>query len=275
MHQWTVDRINRLAEQSFWYRVGNAPQQRINTLTLSSWAVSGDDLLTVNYADPSNRFTMQLIYLLTGSDPGSGVSDISETIKIKNTSAGLLDFHLYEYADVDLLGLTRAVNSSLQLTGMPVNTATQTNGVVNFSETVVTPAPSLFEAGYAAPLLSELSGGSVYKLNDSSRAVNGDLAWAFQWDATIGSDKTLLVSKDLGLTVVPEPSAIVLFGVGAIGLFGWGWQRRKRPTISLSLAMELATSGDEESVWEDDGPVILKFSPQPSRQTRLTRRGAA
>ena len=195
-------------------------------MTLSSWSVSGGDLLTVNYADPSSQFTIQLLYLLTGSDPGSGVSDISESVKIKNTSAGPLDFHFYEYADVDLLGLSQPVDSSLQLTGAPVNTATQTNGAANLAETVVTPAPSHFEAGYAGPLLSELGGGSVYTLSDAPSAVNGDLAWAFQWDATIGQNKTLLVSKDLSMSVVPEPSTLVLLGVGGIVLFAYA--RRKR-----------------------------------------------
>ena len=28
--------------------------------------------------------------------------------------------------------------------------------------------------------------------------------------------------------VIPEPSTITLFGLGAIGLFGYGWRRRKR-----------------------------------------------
>ena len=27
MNQWTVDGLDRLAEQSFWYRVGNAPSK--------------------------------------------------------------------------------------------------------------------------------------------------------------------------------------------------------------------------------------------------------
>ena len=145
MNQWIVDETNRLAEQSFWYRVGNTAQQRVNTLNLSSWAVApGGDLLTANYSDPSNRFTLQLQFLLTGSDPGSGISDISETVRVKNTSATALDFHLYEYVDIDLLGTANPWDSLVQLTGTPVNTAVQTNGMDNVSETVVTPAPSRF-----------------------------------------------------------------------------------------------------------------------------------
>ena len=58
------------------------PEQRINNLTLSNWAVSDGDFLTVSYADPANQFTIQLNYLLTGSDPGSGVSLINETIDV-------------------------------------------------------------------------------------------------------------------------------------------------------------------------------------------------
>ncbi len=231
MNQWTVDGINRLAEQSFWYRVGDTPQQRVNTLNLSGWAVPEENLLTVNYSDPSNQFTLQLSFLLTGSDPGSGVSDISETVKIKNLSATALDFHLYEYVDIDLLGTANPTDSLLQLTGAPPNTAVQTNGTDNVSETVVTPAPSRFEAGYASQLLGKLSSGSLYDLNDTPAAANGDLAWAFQWDATIGANKTFLVSKDKPLDV-PEPSLLVLLGSGAVSLLAHRRRQRRRTAIT-------------------------------------------
>ena len=115
--------------------------------------------------------------------------------------------------NVDLLGVAQPIDSLLQMTGTPVNTATQTNGTANLSETVVTPAPSLYQAGNASQLLAKLSSGSVYNLNDTSSALNDDLAWAFQWDATLASSglgSTFLVSKDKQLDVVPEPSTLVL-----------------------------------------------------------------
>jgi len=54
MNQWSVDGLNRLQEQSFWYRVGDTPQQRVNTSTYVNSVVYGNDYLTANYADPSN-----------------------------------------------------------------------------------------------------------------------------------------------------------------------------------------------------------------------------
>ena len=198
-------------------------------MNLTSAVPTGNDLLMVNYSDPSKRFTVQLQFLLTGSDPGSGLSDISETVRVKNVSGAPLDFHLYEYVNVDLLGVAQPIDSLLQMTGTPVNTATQTNGTANLSETVVTPAPSLYQAGNAAQLLAKLSSGSVYNLNDTSSALNDDLAWAFQWDATLASSglgSTFLVSKDKQLDVVPEPSTLVLLEAAAIGLLVFAWRRR-------------------------------------------------
>jgi hypothetical protein len=230
MNEWVVDGVDRLREQSFWYRVGNTPQKRVNSLRLSSWTLTEDNKLATNYVDPSNRFTVQLTFVVTGSSPGSGSSDILESVKVKNTSGASLDFHLYEYVDVDLLGLTSPIDSTLQLTGIPVQQATQTNGPVNLSETVVTPAPSRYQAASASQLLGKLSANSVYNLNNNVSAVNADLAWAFQWDKTLANNGTLLVSKDklLSLASVPEPSCLALLGTGAIGLLGYGWRRRRQ-----------------------------------------------
>jgi hypothetical protein len=32
----------------------------------------------------------------------------------------------------------------------------------------------------------------------------------------------------LNLTVIPEPSSIVLFGMGAVGLIGYGWRWKRK-----------------------------------------------
>jgi large repetitive protein len=218
MTAWTVDGVNRLTEQSFWYRVGNTAQQKVNALTLSGYTISDENGLTVNYADPSNRFTLQLTYLLTGSDLGSGSSIIGENIRVKNSSkTQALDFHLYQYVDVNLLGPTDPVDSDLTLAGAPsVNKATQTNGTQNLSETIATPAPTRYEAGTAASLHSELASGSVYNLNGNSSASDANLAWAFQWDTSISANGTLMISKSMQLTVVPEPSMLTMLVAGSL-----------------------------------------------------------
>jgi hypothetical protein len=229
MNNWTVDGINRLVEQSFWYRVGNTAQQRVNTLNLVSWSLLPSNYLVVNYSDPSSRFTLQLSYTLTGSDTGSGISDLGETVKVKNISGAPLDFHLYEYVDIDLLGLAHPIDSELTLKGTPVNTANQSNNVVSLAETVLTPSATHYEAGYSPQLLSNLSSGLVYNLNDTAYASNGDLAWAFQWDVALGtsaSNRSFTLSKDKRLGIVPEPSTFVLLGFGAFGLLAYAWRRR-------------------------------------------------
>ena len=66
------------------------------------------------------------------------------------------------------------------------------------------------------------------------------------------------------ISVVPEPSALVMLGIGAIGMLGYAWRRRRNR--SISPAEETSFSDNQ-----NEGSVILSM---PSRWTEPTRRAA-
>ena len=93
MNGWTVNGVNQLAEQSFWYAVGSSdPAQRINTLTLSSYGLSAPNSLAAVYS--GSAFQIDANWSLFGAAPGYEESDISELIRITNTSFNGFEFSL-------------------------------------------------------------------------------------------------------------------------------------------------------------------------------------
>jgi hypothetical protein len=231
MDSWSVSGVNQLKEQSFWYRVGNteAPQ-RINSLTPTAAELDGLNHFSVTYSDPGQRFQIDLEYTLTGGSGADSPADLYEGIRIRNTSGAALDFHFYQYVDLDLGGT--AHDTMVTMTGgiLGVNTADQWDGTNSVSETVLAPRPSRYQAGYYPNLLTSLAAGTVgFNLDNTVSASDGDLAWAFQWDKVITKGGSYTISKDKILTLtVPEPGTLALLAAGGLCLLACAWRRKSR-----------------------------------------------
>jgi hypothetical protein len=211
VYQWDVDAASVLKKQWFWYRIGNGAEQSIDSIA-SAGSVSVTPLnpssASLVYTMPG-QFSIEMTLLLTGGSVGSGASDLTEQVKIKNLSGSTLDFHVFQYADFDL-GAVDSVSLGQNLLGK-FNRATQTNGAA-LQETIVTPA-SRAEVATVPLTLNSLNDGAATTLTSPLVAV-GDVSWAFQWDYTIAAGNT---SPTIGIDkrlVVPEPSTAVVAGLG-------------------------------------------------------------
>ncbi len=217
MFSWQVEGVNQLNQQWFWLGVGNSAEVPINTISAPTFSQSSARSLTTFYANA--LYSVQIDYLLTGGSLGSGVADIGEAIRIKNTSGASLDFHFFQYSDFDLGGPGNDVIQLGKNLQGKFNEAAQSDGLVGLTETVVTPGANHGEAAFFNSTLVKLNDGVASVLNDNLNPVGpGDVTWAFQWDFTVASGGSFLISKDKYLQIqnVPEPSSMLLALLGGI-----------------------------------------------------------
>jgi len=86
MFHWQADGQNQLVQQWFWYRIGtNSPEAAINTISAPSITTPNARTLYTTYNN--GAYGVEIDYLLTGFAPGSGISDVQETITITNATA--------------------------------------------------------------------------------------------------------------------------------------------------------------------------------------------
>lgn len=219
MTNWTVDGVNQLAQQWFWYRVGSSgPEQPINTIGSPVITTPNGRTAYITYANAS--YSVEVDYLLTGFATGSRNSDISETIRISNLTAAPLEFHFFQYSDFALAGTPdgETVQLGQDIYGK-YNEADITKGTSTISETVVSPGANHGEAAFFNSTLTRLNDGNPTTLNDNVGPVGpGNTTWAFQWDFVIAPGASLGISKDkyLHWDPVPEPSAVALVVGGLI-----------------------------------------------------------
>ena len=197
LYNWTVDGVNQLATQWFYYRVGSASESGINNVARTTTQISASRIQSVFTSAGSFRITIS--YWLSGSPVGSGVSDISQTISIDSLKAsGSLDFHLYMFSDFDLQGTatgdTASFPNSLYVRQMDTTAGT------SMSEIVVSPGPTHKEINTAATLLTKMTDGVATTLADTPGVGvtfgAGNVAWAYEWDLSISPGGSVTISTD-------------------------------------------------------------------------------
>ena len=215
---WIVDGVNQLYEQSFWFRVGSGPEISLHSLPILTEGTSdvnfdGDDeTLYVQY--DGGTFDIEVVYILDGGLPGSGVSDLAEQISVNSRTGVPLDFHFFQYTDYEVGG-TAADDIGLFTN---LNAVQQGDAGVQLNETVITPVPSHRELGVYPSIRDKLTDGLPTTLSDTPAIGTligpDDLTWAFQWDFTLQANSTFQISKDKNLRVIPEPASLLLFASG-------------------------------------------------------------
>jgi len=215
-NMWTVEETNQLYFQGFWFRLGDQTgETALGDFYSSGWVSPDQRTASLDYVAPD--FTASIVYTLTGGSAGSGTSDVAESIRIINTTTRELPVRFFQYCDFDLGGTPG--DDALWFPN--TNTVRQSDGGgAMLSETVVTPVASHHEGDLYANTLGRLNDGYPTTLNDLPAyggSIQGDVTWAFEWDRTLAGGGAFLISKDKHLSTVPEPTTLLLLGVGLVG----------------------------------------------------------
>ena len=232
VNSWMVDGQNQLSQQWFWYRTGETgAASPIDTL--GNAMVSGTNAntyaATLSYSSTNIGLSIQTKFGLTGVPSPGGQSNLTETITITNTSPGAQTIDFFQYSNFVLQG----GSDGNTITFPDVNDVQQSNGVSSLSETTVNPSSTYYEANSPSNLLGEITGaGFGHLANLTTGPVQSpfqaaDVAWAYEWDLSIPAGQSRIISKDLQLEVVPEPSTLALLLSAGLGLIGWAWRRRR------------------------------------------------
>lgn len=229
MSSWNVNGQNQLHQQWFWYQTDGGVAQPINTIstpTITTYSgASGINEITAVYQN--SKISLSIDYYLTGGGTGSGNADITESIMAKNISGSAMNFNFYQYSNFRLLG--GVGGDSVQIFGSPgaFNSVRQVNGSTAIQEAVASPDAAHAEAATVNQTLNELNTVSGLTLNDTTGAGPGDVTWALQWTQQLadGGEFDLTKDKSLSIQTVPEPSIMVLFGLGA-GALGLALRRK-------------------------------------------------
>jgi len=226
---WTMDGQSQLFNQRFFFRTAAmADEAAVDSLPLTGVQVSDtnffddarNDTISARY-NAGGGLEFRTTYTVRGGLPGSGTSDLAETIRITNSGAPVA-LSFFQYVDFDLGG-TSGGDFGQILNGRTVRQA-DSLGTFVVNETVVTPAPDRFDLATFPGIAGLFFDGLPSNLGNNAGPIGPtDVTWAFQWDIVLNTGDTFTISKDKLLATVPAPSSAAVLGL--IGLAGL---RRRR-----------------------------------------------
>jgi hypothetical protein len=232
LSNWTIDGVNQLNQQWFYYSVGSGPVYSIDTI--APWSTptittnTGKTQITLSEIYANSTISVGTTYVLVSSLVGSGKASLSQALTIKNLSGTAQVFHFYQYSDFDLGGVSGGQN--LQFTD---------NGSGKYYQIVQTGSSGIILTGLVTGVsggtsaLSEEqaglfdgtqfglgNGNSAPLLNNTLTAGPGNVVYAYEWDATLaafGNPGSSMTISEIQ-TVVPEPSSVALVASGMLAL---------------------------------------------------------
>ncbi len=269
---WTVGGVEQMKELSNWWRVGSSgPEANVAALNVgnpvltdSDFDGGGFDRVTIPYSDPAGRFNIEIDYTINGFPAGSGKSAFDEEIRITNLTGSPLQFHMFEYIDLDLdRNATPADDTVL---------ATSPTSIQQYDSTYVGDwgmQVDRYELNTYPNTLNKLSGNSspdnLSTPSSTWPAGSGpvgpaDVTFALQWDfvgsllprPAIPPGATVTITKEgLLQRIVPEPATCSLMIVPLAMLLAAGvacklgvWQPKKfrSPPLRRSAVFTPRTS---------------------------------
>lgn len=269
VYAWNVDGLDQLTNQWWYYQIGAAAPSSIETIGAPTITQLAPNILSILYSGAAMDVTIR--YTIYGGAAGSGSSTITEGVRMRNKTAAPLDFHLFEYNDLDLMGTPN------DDTAVHVNTAniSQWDGATIATETValggITPIPSHWEIAAYPDLLTKLTGATPLVLADAfSPLVNTNTTFAFQWDLTIPAGATQILSKSR-----------ILMRSGSIGDTVWydkdgdglqGPDEKGIPGVTVNLEADLNGDGvtDYTSTAGTDANGYYLFANLPAGHYTIT-----
>jgi hypothetical protein len=230
---WTVDGVDQLFDEWFFISIDGGPVQAISLN--GGWVLGVEGTTDANFNgfdetyfgrffDPTGSIGVEIGLRLLGGNFGTGASDMAEQLFVFSADGLAHDIDFFEYSDFDLGG---TIGDDLGA----MNTASdyfQVDVVNGWGVEIDVTGTDLtdFEVGNFPLVLFDVLAGT---LNGNPGPFFGDVSQAFQWSAVVSGTNDLIISKDkLIFRSIPEPSSVVLMGLGGLGLLGvFGRRMRK------------------------------------------------
>jgi hypothetical protein len=219
LSDWTINGVNQLEQQWFYYSVGSGAVNSIDTIAPWSTPIvttGNTSSLTETYANSTLSLTTG--YTLQSQQTGSLLSKLGIAVTLVNLSSTSQTFHLFQYSDFWLGGVSGGQNVQFVGTASPYTVnQTSTSGGSLTGQIIATAAGAPAQVEEVAGIFDGnqfglANGNAAPIFNDTVLSAGpGNVTYGYEINATLAAGSSLIVSE---VQSVPEPSSLALITLG-------------------------------------------------------------